>query len=83
MFNFFDKSSQKDEFNEVGKDEIIEQILVDQKKDKINKKYEYPASFRKAKLHQKAVKFGYNAPRIKRNKKKEEGEHYGAYMSKP
>lgn len=46
--------------------------MVSQEKDKINKKYEFPASFKKARLHQKAVKFGYNAPKIKKNKNSNE-----------
>lgn len=39
MFNFFDKSPQNGGFFEKAKNGIIEQMLVDQRKDKINKKY--------------------------------------------
>lgn len=62
---------------------MVEHIFVAQKRDKVTKKYQFPASFRKAKLHQKAVKFGYNAPRTKMNKGIEEGGDYGGDIPTP
>ena len=44
----------------------VENILMDEESDAIKMKYEFPASFKKAKLHRMAVKFGYNAQRTQK-----------------
>ena len=35
----------------------------------INKKYEFPACYKKATIHKNSISFGYNAPKIKKVKK--------------
>lgn len=54
---------------QANKYEVVEECFLDEQLDKINKKYEFPASFKKAKIHSRAAKFGYNAIHVQKDGK--------------